>query len=262
VSTDPPAWWVSEPARLMASNPAIDGDDVVVRVGVEARFALVVGATPPAAVKAPALPKRVAPKGAARFAISTPVLLAWEPLGGLASPKVVGQSWSVGGATVTATGIELYPSGDRAVVALTWTSQHAGWDADGTLYLAGRPELEERGKTLRIVDVEAVVDTWDSSISTPAALAQSALEEELAARLVFPIGEQLEAARAQAEDALQGRRKGVNVSGEVSAVELRGVRVTDEGLLVDTRVTGSASLESRLFKTPSPQALTPAPAPR
>lgn len=241
VNADPPTWITSEPEAIFASDLDVTEDTLQLTVGVSSRFTTVVG-DPGAAPAARPLPPNSEPPERDGLNISVPVYLSWESLSAAANDKLADQSWELSGGTLTVTGVELYPSGNAVVVALSYRAETA-WSTDGVLYLMGTPVIDNKARRVEVADFDYVLDTWDVAIAGTNALMESGIEEAVRSRLGYDFGPELDAARATANAQLSERdtEKGT-LRCKLESIQIRGLYLTDEALVVDTRAKGTASL--------------------
>ncbi len=242
VNADPPTWFISEPTAMFASDLEVTDDALEITVGVRGRFATVVGDPGPAKPVPPLPPRGEAPDKAGLF-IAVPVSLGWDPLSAAADADLSGQSWELSGGSLTVTGIELYPSGEALVVALDYRAESA-WSTDGTLYLMGTPVLDTANRRLEVEDFDYVLDTWDVAIAGSNVLLESGIEEAVRTRLSYDFGPELEAARKRANAQLASQEtEGGVFTGKLDAIQVRGLYLTNDALIVDAAASGSASMQ-------------------
>jgi hypothetical protein len=249
VHGEPPTWWIGEPEAMYVGKLWVDSEAIRLTIGIVGRFGLLVGSPGVAAPPSP-LPPRGEPPADTGFHLALPVTLTWRELSALANAEVAGQTWSLPGkgaraGTLSVEAIELYPSGDRIAVAVAYTAQSPIRDTDGTLYLTGRPVLDHDTRTVVVMDIDYAIETWDRAVSSVAALAASGVKETLQERLVFPFGDRLDAAREQADAGLSEvwTGPGTLVDGELEVLEIREIRLTDVGVVIDTHVSGELSMK-------------------
>jgi hypothetical protein len=244
MSPDPPTWLVLEPTGLFASNPEVKRKNIKFDAGVQGYFSAVVGdiATPGAT---PKLPNRAAPPVASGLSISVPVALDWDVLSQQANALLTSSSWTdeTTGTTLFVDEIELYPSRSAIAIRLDYRAETSAWNTDGTVYLTGVPTLDARGRRVRIDRFDYGLATWDLAVGAASAIAESGLEAALVERLDFDVGPRLDAATSQANQALKaGAGEDGRIEGQLNVVELTDVRLTNQALVVDTRVSGALTM--------------------
>lgn len=241
VREEPATWWVGEPEALYATSPVVEGGVIRLVVGLAGRFAFVVG-DPGPAPPLPPLPARMDPPGAGAFRLSLGVRLDWAALSEAAAAALVDTTWYGSAGTATIRGAELYPSRDRVVVALTYEADHA-WRTDGTVYAAGRPVLDADTREVRFEDVSLGLRTWDDATATVGALAGRPLAQVLTEHLRFPFGDALDEARAILAGNLgDPTPRGDVPTGKVDSLDVVGLRLTDEAVVIDTVATGTLAV--------------------
>ena len=82
-------------------------------------------------------------------------------------------------------------------------------------------------------------------------LLESGIEEAVRSRLSYDFGPELDTARNQANRQLSGKpTDGGLFRGELDSVQIHGLYMTDQALVVDCAASGSVSLEITELKRP------------
>lgn len=240
----PPLWLVSAPEALYVGEPTIDDEAVHLTVGLSGRFAVVLGDPPPAAAPAPPLPARIDPPARPGIRLAVTAALEWEAMAALASANFVGKEQTIGDATLTLRSVTIYPSGDRIVVGFGYQAELAGFTTEGTLYGAGRLELDAAASEVRIADFDYLVETWDRAIAGVDELVHSGVREAASERLRFSFGEPLAQVRAQVTEGIAGvaERSGRIFHGSLDEITPRQLRITERAVVLDVVLGGSLAL--------------------
>jgi len=115
-------------------------------------------------------------------------------------------------------------------------------DAEGTLRLVGTPRYDRARRELTVPDLDYALTVNNRVIQTFAWLRDDALRETFRERAHFPVDDAVARGRALLLEGLN-RRIGdaVTLSATVDRVEVKGLFVTRDGLLVRAEATGQAS---------------------
>lgn len=256
---DPPGWFAIQPDTVYLSRLTADATDLHLSVGLKGAAALGLGDPPPLeALPLPAISPP--PPGAAGLRLPIDIGLAWDDLSKLASAELAKQQAEpieAEGVAIDLSlldGVRIYPSGDRIAIGLDYTHEGDLWTSDGTAWLLAEPLLDAKARSLRLDNFDYTVDTWDLAVDAANAdVVRDAVRDALAERLVFDYGsridEVLEKTNARLRE-LDLPKGGGTLNAHIRNVEVRGVTLLDEALLVRTHVTGSA--EVALTAPPKP----------
>ncbi|MCB9763280.1 MAG: DUF4403 family protein [Alphaproteobacteria bacterium] len=243
---DPPTWLLMAPEAVSAGDLRVEPDGVHVPVGLVARLSVVT--EQPDAGAPPPLPPRTEPTGAEGFVLQLPVALDWDTLGALLSERVAGREPEPG---VTIRGLTLYPSGRAVVLGVDYALADVPWplSAEGRAWLSGAPILDAEQQVLTVQGLSVVSGSSSLALDAATSVGAAAWLTWLEGRLEVPLAEHLEAARTRASDALgSAERDGVALSGEVSALHLQDIVLTEEALVVVGRVEGTLAMEAKQLR--------------
>lgn len=116
---------------------------------------------------------------------------------------------------------------------------------EGDAYLIGTPVYERVSRTLTFPDAEYDIETWNKLITFVAWLQRVPLTEQLRAAAKADIGESLDTVESRATAALNrdiGERGEAHLSGTVERVEVLGVYMQADHVLVHVEARGRAEL--------------------
>jgi hypothetical protein len=116
----------------------------------------------------------------------------------------------------------------------------------GVVYVAGTPTVERDNRTLHLADLQFTLDSDSALVSATGRLLHRQLVSALEPRARLPLGDRLDALRAQLETALNRELAGgFHLSGHVDALEIRSVYPVQEGLEFRVLFTGALGLIGR-----------------
>jgi Domain of unknown function (DUF4403) len=141
---------------------------------------------------------------------------------------------------VTVGDIDLYQSGDRLALALTFV-QRSGGKEEGKLYILARPYLDVAAMEVRLADVDFDADSKRVAVKVIAKFADSVLEDFIEDKARFSYGGEL--AKLQAEVAkFESTDKITTITGTIDTIDPKDIWVQDQDLRLWAEVKGSVTL--------------------
>jgi hypothetical protein len=238
----PGAWLVLRP-RTAHAGPIGGGGPGVLRTVLEltAEPDARIGAAPdPEARPLPPLEFVKAP--GKRFHATLPLHVPYAALNAWLAQRAVGTTVDVGTSRpLTVDGVQAYGSGTQVMLAV----QVSG-PVSGVVYLAGTPTVERDNRTLHLADLQFTLDSDSALVSATGRLLHRQLVSALEPRARLPLGDRLDALRAQLGAALNRELAGgFHLSGHVDALEIRSVYPVQEGLEFRVLFAGALGLIGR-----------------
>jgi hypothetical protein len=137
--------------------------------------------------------------------------------------------------------IQAYGSGAKVILEVGVTGP-----AHGLVYLAGTPALDLESQTLRLDGLQFSVDSDSALVRTTGRLLHRRLVSALESRARLPLGVRVEALRSRLGAALNRElAPGVELTGTVDRLQLRGVYPVEGGLEVVAVFDGALRLVGR-----------------
>ncbi|MCZ7659115.1 MAG: DUF4403 family protein [Xanthobacteraceae bacterium] len=247
----PDLWLEMRPTRAFASQPRIDAQAVTLVLGVEAETRVGPAETRPQC-PFPAALELVPPAGDGRLDIEVPIDVPFSEVNRLIELQLKGRTFPEDGSgsiAVTVVRATLAPSGDRLLLSLRVNVREKaswfGFGSEATLHVWGRPELDDAGQILRLVDMALDVES-EAAFGLMGAAARAALpylQDALAERATVDLKPFAEDARKSIAAALAGFREnaaGVRVDAAIDDLRLVAIAYDAKILRLITTVTGSA----------------------
>lgn len=248
LTDSPSSWWVSEMLSASATEPIIKDKFLQVTVGLTGRFRVVFSEDRPKVEKNPLPPRTRLPQKKG-FTLMLSMALGWGPLNEKANEQLKGQSWQIpGGGMLYARSIELYPSGDKIVAGLHYTTDLSGRDTEGVLYFTGRPVIDRNTRTLRIIDFDYLLQSEDDFLVRINSLIDGTLKSTLQQKLALSLGERIDNIQEKVNLGIDKHRQ--KLKGDLSSVSLRNVRLTETSVVIDGVATGKIMLHPKQLTKP------------
>ena len=171
--------------------------------------------------------------------------MAWDSLRSTVAQQLEGSTFEASGASATITElVALYPSGENIAVGLTVNIETPAGSTEAEAWAAGRLELDAAGERISLADF-----TYDAATGQPVIdAAHDAMRDEIRARiqalLTMPLSEEIDGIESTFTEILAGAElsEGVVLSGAVSKVRVRDIRLSDSHLILDVSVVCDLSL--------------------
>ena len=255
-SSMPPMWLELRPTKVIAAQPKIDASAMTITMGVEAETRITEAQTTPNCPFPAKL--SIVPPMASQVSIDLPVDMSFTTLNQLVQAQVKDKTFPEDGSgpvDVTVRHASVAASGDRLLISLlVHAKEKTSWfglGAEATVYIWGRPRLDQDAQTLRLTDVELAVES-EAAFGLLGAAARAViphLQQALADRLIvdlkpFATNAQRKIAAAIAD--LQKNEEGIRVDADITSIRLAGINFDSKTLrvIVETQGTINAAVSA------------------
>lgn len=255
-SSMPPMWLELRPTRVIAAQPKIDASSMTLTMGVEAETRITETQTTP---NCP-FPEKlsIVPPMSSQVSIDLPVDMSFTTLTQLVEEQLKNKTFPEDGSgpvDVTVKHASVAASGDRLLISLLVHAKekksYFGFGAEATVYIWGRPRLDQQAQTLRLTDVELAVRS-EAAFGLLGAAARAViphLQQTLADRLIVdlkPFASNAQRKIAAAVADLQKNEEGIRVDADITSIRLAGIDFDSKTLrvLVETEGTINAAVSA------------------
>jgi hypothetical protein len=248
----PNLWLEIRPRRAIAAQPQIDSKAVTLLVGVQAETRIVPNETKPDC-PFPQQLDLVPQSDQGHVAIAVPIDIPFTEVSRLFEAQFVGKTFPEDGSgsfAVTVKQASIAAAGDRLLISLLVHVKKSGFfsvGADATVYVWGRPVLDQDHQILRFTDVALDVQS-QAAFGLLGAAAQAAapyLQRLLAERAVIdlkPFAADAKTRIAAAVGNLAAQAPGLRASATVDDLRLVGIAYDAKTLRVIADANGSVSV--------------------
>jgi hypothetical protein len=248
-----PALWLEiRPVRAIAAQPQIDGRAVTLLVGVQAQTRIVPMRTHPDC-PFPQMLDLVPQSNPGGVSIAVPIDIPFPALSRLLETQFAGKTFPEDGSgafAVTIKQASIAASGDRLLISLLVHVKKSGFfgvGADATVYVWGRPALDQTQQILRFTDVTLDVQSR-AAFGLLGAAAQAAapyLQKILAERAVIdlkPFAADAKKRLAAAVGQLAQQAPGLSADATVNDLRLTGIAYDANTLRVIADAEGTVNV--------------------
>ena len=248
----PNLWLEIRPRRAIAAQPQIDGKAVTLLVGVQADTRIVPNETKPDC-PFPQQLDIVPQANQGHVDIAVPIDIPFTEVSSLLEAQLAGKTFPEDGSgafAVTVKQASVAASGDRLLISLLVRAKKSGFfalGADATVYVWGRPVLDQANQILRLTDVALDVQS-QAAFGLLGAAAQAAapyLQKVLAEKAVIdlkPFAADAKTRIATAVGNLTAQAPGVQASTTIDDLRLTGIAYDSKTLRIITNASGSVNV--------------------
>lgn len=255
-SSMPPMWLELRPTKVIAAQPKVDASAMTITMGVEAETRITEAQTTPTCP----FPEKlsIVPPMPSQVSIDLPVDLSFTTLTQLIEDQLKNKTFPEDGSgpvDVIVKHASVAASGDRLLISLLVRAKEKksffGFGAEATVYIWGRPRLDQEAQTLRLNDVELAVES-EAAFGLLGAAARAVIphvQQALADRLIVdlkPFASNAQRKIASAIADLQQNEEGIRVDADITSIRLAGIDFDSKMLrvLVQTQGTINAAVSA------------------
>ena len=248
----PNLWLEIRPRRAIAAQPQIDNKAVTLLVGVQADTRIVPSETKPDC-PFPAQLDLVPQANQGHVDIAVPIDIPFTEVSRLLETQFAGKTFPEDGSgsfLVTVKHASVAPAGDRLLISLLVRVKKSGFfslGADATVFVWGRPVLDQTNQILRFTDVALDVES-KAAFGLLGAAAEAAapyLQKILAERAVIdlkPFASDAKARIAGAVGGLAAQAPGMSAKATVNDLRLTGIAYDSKVLRIIANAAGSVDV--------------------
>jgi hypothetical protein len=248
----PPLWLEIRPVRAIAAQPRVDASAVTLTLGIEAETRITsVNTIPecpfPATIS-------IVPQTPGGVSIGVPVDLPFTDISKILEAQLTGRSFPEDGsgpAELTVKRASIAASGDRLLISLLVHAKEKnslfGLGGEATVYIWGRPALDQAQQTLRLANIELAVES-EAAFGVLGAAARAAmpnLQKALAEKATVdlkPFASNAQRKIAAAIADFQKNEDGVRVAAEITRLQLADIAFDSKTLRVIAEAEGSINV--------------------
>jgi hypothetical protein len=251
-STIPPLWLELRPTRAIAVQPHVDASAVTVTVGIEAETRVTSTETKPDCP----FPEKISiiPPTPGGVSIAVPIDMPFSEINKIVEAQFAGRSFpedGSGSVDVTVKHATVAASGDRLLISLLVHAKEKkslfGFGGEATVYVWGRPVLNQAQQTLRLSDIQFAVES-EAAFGLLGAAAREAmpyLQKTLAEKAVIDLKPFAANAQKKIADAIadfQKNEDGVRVEAEITSLRLADIAFDSKTLRVTAEADGAINV--------------------
>ena len=251
-STLPALWLELRPTRAIAVQPHVDASAVTLTVGIEAETRITSTQTKPDCP----FPEKISiiPPTPGGVSIGVPIDMPFTDINKIVEAQFAGRTFpedGSGSVDVTVKHATVAASGDRLLISLLVHAREKksffGFGGEATVYVWGRPVLNQAQQTLRLTDIQLAVES-EAAFGLLGAAARAAmpyLQKALAEKAVVdlkPFASNAQKKIAAAIADFQKNEDGVRVAAEITSLRLADIAFDSKTLRVTAEADGAINV--------------------
>ncbi len=247
VNEDPSIWIKTEPQSISFKKFDLsDGENVQSGIGIK-MFVDTCVCKEAFAINFKPLPNlTIQEQIIDKFSINLPVQVSLDELNNTLLSKVRGKYLSIDeNLKFIVNKIDLSALGEKILVKVDFKTDKGNFleGAKGTLYLWGKIFYDKESNNLKVVELDYDVDTKNALISRANSLLKPVLLKQIEERLSFPLDQQLNRAKDQANEYIQNLKlpSEIDANIEVKTIEVEKVVVTNNNIYLVLLADGNLS---------------------
>jgi hypothetical protein len=245
-----PALWLElRPTRAIAAQPHVDASAVTLTVGIEAETRITPTQTKPDCP----FPEKISiiPPTPGGVAIDVPIDMPFTDINRIVEAQFAGRTFpedGSGSVDVIVKHATVAAAGDQLLISLLVHAREKkslfGFGGEATIYIWGRPVLDQAQQTLRLTDIQLAVES-EAAFGLLGAAAREAmpyLQRTLADKAIIDLKPFAADARKKIADAIADFRKnddGVHVAAEITSLRLADIAFDSKTLRVIVETEGA-----------------------
>jgi hypothetical protein len=248
-SSLPALWLELRPTRAIAVQPRVDASAVTLTVGIEAETRITSTQTKPDCP----FPEKISiiPPTPGGVNIDMPIDVPFTDINKIVEAQFAGRTFpedGSGAVDVTVKHATVVPAGDRLLISLLVHAKEKksffGFGGEATVYVWGRPVLDQAQQTLRLTDIQLAVES-EAAFGLLGAAAREAmpyLQKTLADKATIDLKPFAANAQKRIADAIADFQKdddGVRVAAEITSLRLADIAFDSKTLRVIAEANGA-----------------------
>ncbi|MCX6271071.1 MAG: DUF4403 family protein [Bacteroidetes bacterium] len=176
------------------------------------------------------------------FLVNLVADITFEKANELARKFLQGQTFTQGKYHLLINTIDLYGSEGKMVIHL-----NVSGSLKGDLYFTGLPKYAADDNSIRVESLDYELKTKNALVKTGSWLFHSTLVNMIQKNLVFPLGDQLNSAKALLQESIKEfpLTEGVVLRGSVSDLTIGDIQLTQESILVNVVLKGKVIVTTK-----------------
>ncbi|MFI5203275.1 MAG: DUF4403 family protein [Flavobacteriales bacterium] len=235
-------WFVITPLQAYTTQLNAANKKIKATIGLKANIETFIGDKPALPEVKDPLPMKAVDELKDDFNLGIVVVTSYEAASEILKKEFVtsGYEYVDGKRKIGFTKMNLYGQGEKMVVEVAMTGS-----VNGTVYLIGTPVYDEKFKAIKIINVDFEVDSKSKLMRSSNWLLHGAFAKMIEKNLVFPLGDQLETSKKDAQEYLKNYEvsEGIFLNGEIKTIETGKVYLIESAIVSVVNVVGTMGLK-------------------
>ncbi len=227
------------PQAVSVSPLTEQGDNIQFVIGLVAKPKLVAGTVAPAKPQPFPAISISSPQPEAGFHMALESELSFDFLGNELTDRLKGRPFNARGKSFMLEKVKLYGSGESVVVAISISGS-----VKAVLYLSGIPAYDQSTNSLYLRNLEYTLETKNVLAKAAEWMLHTGLQESLAKRATWQMGERIDAAKDLLSNVLnRNLNRQIRLSGKIEDIRPVSVGITDSAIKAVLEADGAVEMQ-------------------
>ncbi len=233
-------WLKTTPNDIFVSPFVSNNNILTVSIAFQTQVESFVGAEPPVTQLVPLPMFKQITREPRPFNLNLAADITYEKLAQISRAQLVGKTFTEGKKSITITGIYIYSSEGRAIVAADVVGS-----IKGTIYLAGKMAYNQEKSTLEITEADFDIRTKNVLIKSANWLLHGVILKKITPYLSYNIADVLESTKKEANVQLAKYEvyEGVSLSGNLDNITVTEVSMVPGAVRIKANLRGNVALK-------------------
>jgi len=234
------SWLRVVPTELYATDAALNGNAVVMQMGLKCTIETLIGKQPAKVFDRAKIALKPVAKFPDAFSANVIAVSTYADASKVITKNFQGQEFASGKRKVKVIAVDLWHKDGKIVIALGLEGS-----LNGTVYLMGVPKFNEATKEIYFENLDYALDTKSSLIRTANWLASGVILKQMQESCKYSIAPNLEEGRATMLKYLTNYSPmpGVFIQGKMGAINFNEVQLTNKAILAFLTINGQVKLK-------------------
>lgn len=234
------SWLRVVPTELYATDAALNGNAVVMQMGLKCTIETLIGKQPAKVFDRAKIALKPVAKFPDAFSANVIAVSTYADASKVITKNFQGQEFASGKRKVKVIAVDLWHKDGKIVIALGLEGS-----LNGTVYLMGVPKFNEATKEIYFENLDYALDTKSSLIRTANWLASGVILKQMQESCKYSIAPNLEEGRTTMLKYLTNYSPmpGVFIQGKMGAINFNEVQLTNKAILAFLTINGQVKLK-------------------
>jgi hypothetical protein len=242
ISEEYKTWFQITPVEILATQISTRADTVLLKIGLQAYTETKIGNKPMLTNLNDTIPFKVVKELPDDFNMGIVTILPYKEITALMTKEFVtsGYEYKEGRYHLKFTKMNVYAQDENMIIQVGLLGS-----VNGDIYLKGKPYYDPATRMIKMKDLDFELDSKQALLKTTDWLVHGTLCKVMNRYFVFPIGEELDAAKKDAQVYFQNYEpmKGVIVNGKLNSVETSDLYLIQDGIVTVLNIDGRFDIQ-------------------
>lgn len=233
------SWLRISPIEVYTSTAKLKNDSFVLDMGMKCNMETIIGTKPVSKYDKNKIVLKSVSQIPQNINTNIAAVSTYQEASRIMTKNFSGQVFGSGSKKVTVQNVSLWHKNEKMVIALDLLGS-----INGTIYLSGYPQYNEKTKEIYFDQLEYVIDTKDKLIRTASWLAQGIILRKIESNCRYSILSNLDEGKKSLMNYLTNYSPlpGVFVNGKVDNIQFQKIHLTNQAIIAFINVKGTVKV--------------------